>query len=358
MMAWICNLGAMVDLGSFYSVRRPTLTGQIVSLPAGGGPVTDTATATISPFAMTFPGTASTPAGTMSLLIQDPTSPTSGGGDFFRWRDDPLPASPAPLASYTIPSVDTTFTIAQLQDLINAQLPLPIALDRSTVVGVSFATSGAVILKLVAITSLSIATAPPNLAFTAQGSVTFDSFGLVSSSVSCTLSATLSILPSHDATNLTRVLHVSAISPSFKVVGLEPNVVGILQGTIADQAAQQLEDRLNGFIHGALGPAAAKSGQQLTTTAVASAQRVVVGAGGLTIAIVLADLRGAALIPLVVPVSIQVMVAPSPVGRSGKVTPYVVTVTNAASGKGVAGASVTLVTFDATHNTLGNYLFD
>jgi hypothetical protein len=356
-MAWVCTLGNIVDLGSFYAAN-PLLTGRIFSPPPSSGSTAtaaDTATAAPSPFALTFAATAAVPAGAMALLVEDPTSPTSGGGDFFRWADNPLPASPASIASFTVPTAPTSFPTSQLQSMMNGFLPMPLPLDPALVNGVGIATSGAVILKSIAITSLTVGMAPPNLSFNAIGTVKFTNFGVTDSSVTFTLAATVSLQPSRDTAVLSRVLAVKAVSTDFKVVGLEPNVVSLFQGAIGGMLAQKLEDTLNGVIHNATGPAAASAGFQLTKTAVVSAQRVVIATGGLTLAMVIADLRGPALVPLVGPVTIQVSVAPSPLGRAGKSTQYVVTVTDAKSHAPVAGADVTLTNFSATHNTLTSH---
>lgn len=352
-MPWLCNLGTIVDLGNFYATF-PALTAKLFNPPpasGSAGTVADTATATLSPFSINFAATAASPTAAMALLVDDPTSPTAGGGDFFRWTDHPLPPSPATLASYTIPASRTSFTTSDLQSRINTLLPMALPLDPSLVAGVGIATSGAVVLKSITITSLSVGMAPPNLSFNALGTVKFSNFGVADSSVSFTLAITVSVLPSRDTAVATRALAVKSVSADFKVVGLEPNVVSLFQGAIGGMVAQRLEDTLNGFIQSAVGPAAASAGFQLTKTAVVSAQRVVVAAGGLTLAFVIADVRGPALVPLVVPVTIQIRVEPSPLGRSGKSTPYVVTVTDAKTGAPIPNALVTLTNFDAQHNT-------
>jgi hypothetical protein len=349
-MAWLCNLAALVDLGSFYSTNPP-LTGKIFSLPLANPSAapTDTATANTSTLTMTFAATAGTPTGAMGLLIQDPTSPTVGG-DFFRCNEAPLPPSPGSLASYTIPAAATSFTTDTLQSMINNELPLRLPLDPDLVRAIGAATGGVVVLNSAAITSLSIKMTPPNMAFTSIGSLTFGPFGAGGSSVTFTMSATLSIQPSHDLLLAERALAIKASSPDFKVIGLDPNVASLLQGWAGDRTAQELEDRLNAVIASQLAPAAAAHGLQLTKTAVASAQRVVIAPGGMTLAIVIADLLGLALVAL--PITIRIDVAPSPIGRSGSFTHYVVTVTDAKTGKGVSGAQVKLTNFDVSRRTL------
>jgi hypothetical protein len=70
----------------------------------------------------------------------------------------------------------------------------------------------------------------------------------------------------------------------------------------------------------------------------------------MTLAIVIADLLGLALVAL--PITIRIDVAPPSIGRSGTFTHYVVTVTDAKTGKGVSGAQVKLTNFDVSRRTL------
>ena len=91
-------------------------------------------------------------------------------------------------------------------------------------------------------------------------------------------------------------------------------------------------------------------GRRLTSTAVICAHRVVVTASGVALQLALTDLFGPAVVAI--PGTLAVSIAPAPV--AGVAKNYVVTVTNAANGAVVPGASVTLQNFAANGASTSN----
>lgn len=337
-MTWTCRYGTplLIDEGKFYTSlgSDPTLTGSFF-MPPDSATATQSATATLSPSTITFAQVSGTPLDA-SLLLLDPTSPTSGGGDFFRWAQNPFPASPATLSSITVPSV--SITIGDLQSQVDAKALAPMILGNLSRLGGSLTLS-----------SVTLQTAPPNLTFMALGSISASVFGNRIASISFNLSGTLAIRPSHDRVNMVRVLAVSASSPKLVVFGFEPNFLAdaSLKQVTADAVAGQLESNLNSNIRDTVTTQLRRNGMALAGDTVISAQRVVIAKEGMTLAFVLGNINGPVLQQLPTEISIQVTVTPSPLGRAGKPTQYTVLVTDRA-GNAVIAAHVRLDNVDAS----------
>jgi hypothetical protein len=332
-MPWTCSYGpSLLDVGGYYP-SIPALAGLAVLPPFLGLP------ATASGGSITFASLPATPPGGLDLLLTDPTSPTAGGGDFFRWNMG-LPASTATLSSFTVPTASLRFAKNDLQATINGLLPITLASNDDP----RFLTD-------VRITSADVGLPGAVLSIGVVGSARVVASGTILASISFRLDTDLAVLPSHDAGNLNRILSVKKTgSPRFIVFGFSPDFIpNMAADGLADTLVQTFENSLNDSIWEQAGSAAASQNQVLTAGSIISAQRVVLTKSGLGLGLVIANIFGPVFSPMLPKISASATISPDPMGRSGKPTQYKVRVTDAA-GTPIQRAEVLLMNYSATRN--------
>ena len=105
--------------------------------------------------------------------------------------------------------------------------------------------------------------------------------------MSFNLSGTLTIAPSHDSVNTSRVLAVTASSATLKIARVSGFIPNLAAGAFAEKLAEGVEEGLNAAISDGVFTGLGAQGEALSPGSIISAQRVVVAPAGMLIALVL-----------------------------------------------------------------------
>lgn len=320
-----------------------------VSLPGGVPPLTGSVffgipfvslAATATAGTITFAALPATPLSGLQLLLTDPTSPTAGGGDFFRWNGS-LPASGAVLSCVTVKTDDLTFSDSDLQAQVEKS-PFP-PFPLSTGWGASV---------VVNVTSLNLKIHATSVGFLGLASLQVITHGKPIASVSFSLSGDWTIQPSRDVADTSRILALKATDANLVVFGFEPGFIPNLSADgLANHVTPIAEGLLNSQITSAVQDRLKATNQTLSPGTVISAQRVLLAEGSMVLGLVLANIQGPVFSTLRTAIRAVVTISPDPVTRRGKSTQYTVTVTDP-TGTPVNNAEVTLLNYDASRRTV------
>jgi hypothetical protein len=332
----------LLDIGGFFTTL-PSLSGSIFAPP--GGPLIAAAVSTTpTPLTLTFASSAVPPAGPSALLVTE----LATGGDFLRSGVvAALPASPANGTVITVPSVP--IAAATIAATAAGFVTPPTAIPQDVVIGVALATGGLFIPMTAAITAVTVTLGSGSFVLAVTGTLTIRQFGFPIAHT-FTLTTTLVPAPSGDPANASRVLRMTPTASTLGATGIPAIIPSLLAPSVASAVASLVESGVNGLIRSTATGTLASMGRRLTSTAVICAHRVVVTASGVALQLALTDLFGPAVVAI--PGTLAVSIAPAPV--AGVAKNYVVTVTNAANGAVVQGASVTLQNFAANGASTSN----
>jgi hypothetical protein len=321
------------------------ISGRLANHP---GSTIETVTAVLANFGpdLRFTSAATPPAGSGTLHIGN--NRNSGdlcrSGIIFSW-----PSSPATCEIVTIPPSQTTFSTARLgtmtRKVTGTTIPIPlwVTLLGSAVTGFMLAPTS------ITIGGMSITPSPPNLVLvTVVGTLAFRQF-FFETATSFTANVALTIAPSGDVVDRSRIFFIDVLSSSLNPGVITPGmnlVLSILGPIVAKIASGEIEK----FVNAEIDKEARKAVTQLDASASISpaaalcAHLVTVTPGTLAIEIVLSNPLGPALVRPIPDTSpaFSVSVTPTPIENASRT--YTVHVTDAATGASIEGAAVEIAT--------------
>ena len=340
-----------IDLGNILPPPA-AISAEIAADPGG---IIETARATrTGTLDINFTSSAAPPAGAGYVHITD--SRTSG--DICRSGRVPLwPASPVDGELLALPPSVTTFTTAALNRMAGrasgtaVPIPLGATIASGGLTGLMFAPTG------LTITGISVAPMPPNvLMATIVGTVAFRQF-LFATSTPFTAAIALSIAPSGDAQDRSRIFKVGVLTAALNPGVITPGVnfiLSLLTPIVAQFASGEIEKALNGLIATAASDAvkATDPSATLAPEAAVCALSVAATTSELALRMVVSNPLGPTMLRRVAPNigTMQVAISPAPIRDASRT--YVFRVTDAATGAAIPGARVDVVTGNATGNRM------
>jgi len=341
-MPYTLHLGVL-DLAEYYSDGYPAFAGSIVNprWVGGSGAAFDTATTTTSsPLTLEFASPAVPPVTASATLVLD--SGTSG--DVLRSGVvSELPPSPASATVITIDPVPIPAPEISAATAGRGIPPTPVPYEVRLVSGLLTLGLWIPLVAVLADPIVSLGTAPGTVDVKVTGSLAVRVFYFWVRTYDLSLTVTVAPAPSNDAEAPSRIvrtpLTASSLVAAFSSL---PNGLGAV---LASTIAGMLESVVNETIVGRARFEVSAKGMRLTPTAVICARDVTVipptaggSGGGVNLQLAVSDLFGRALEP----VARTLAVAISPTPKATTVQAYTVTVTDAANGSPVPGATVTL----------------
>ena len=330
-LATVFGSGGLSVTGTLTSV----LTGTSTTLPPDPG----TPISGAPPTSILFPDVLS---GTFpaSVVLSDTGAPT---GQIFRSGVVTLPPSPGQLTLYTaVGAIPAAAVTAFGASLSGTRLPTPVEDWLKVVLGV-FLGFGAP--ESVTITSATITPGAGSLSIVVTGSATYRLFFFVPFTQTFTISTTVTIAPSGDASRTGRIVSVAPAGTSLTLpipatfplssgggISLPFNLFnGTLVGALEPAINQAIVNAVDAALRARTPP------MRRTATCVISARRVVIASSGISAQIMLADF-GPAVVPLPRALALSVTPAPEP----GVQRAYTFRVADRADNSPVAGATVAL----------------
>jgi hypothetical protein len=344
-VAWTLNISPLFDGGKYYEKGLVALNGSIFSPPnpGGGGAPRDTVTSTSPPSFLSLPFASATvpPVAPGTVLVTDSVI----GGDLVRsGAITPFPASgtsaplvtapPALISAGMVDAAVAAWAAREGGSLRPTMVPYWIRLASGLL------TAGINIPLVVSAGPPTVALGDGTFTVTVPVFVVTRQFYFFVRTLDLTLTLIYTPAPSHDPAVPSRVLNIGYTSRTLSgALGQGP-----LGAFVSALIAPKLESAVNDLIVSTARAQMRAIGYRPSPTAVFSARKVTITAGGVNLQIVLADVLGPAIVPLTPALAVTI----SPTPKAGVQRTYTVTVTNSATGAAVPGATVTLDNYDAT----------
>ncbi len=309
----------------------------------------DTATVTTgTTFTLAFSSTAIPPTAAFDMLLSDNKIP----GDLFRSGQlFGLPPSPGTLNLSVYTQAEEP---GRISNLLQQQFPHTFPIDDLTKIIVGVYSGGVVVPQSIAVNDATLTFGHPNpIEVKATGSLDIKYLGITDQSSGFSLTCNLTVGPSGDPLNTSRIVKVTAsVSSADLIIDtllLLPPAVLVITQFMETAIAFLLEKKLNEMFARLVSDALARFSPplQLTDTSVISLGRFADDEKGLNVTLVVGDLFGPGIEAIPIPKYIAMEVTPQ--WKCGVAENYTITVRDSADGSPIPGARVSLISGDWAH---------